>query len=364
MEELSNKSRRFGGDKEFTLDRVVRLVLAVVLVVGIIWLLRRLHNVLLPFLVAWFIAYMLEPIVQYNSKVFKIKRRFGAVFLTLAELLIVLTGLGFLFVPAIIDQMHTLALLIHDYAVGGGTTSFIPPSVHDYLRNAIDFEAISSQLTRQDLQSILNALSSALAGGVSVILSLLNWVLVILYVIFIMLDYEKLLAGFKAIIPQRHREKVLNVLNDMKDSMNRYFRGQALVAFIVGILFAIGFAIVGLPMGIVLGLFIGVLNLVPYLQLVSLIPTTILCIICTANTDTSFWLIWWECMAVYVIVQCIQDLFLTPKIMGNAMGLNPALILLSLSVWGSLLGFVGLIIALPLTTLLISYYNRYLSNMR
>ena len=65
-------------------------------------------------------------------------------------------------------------------------------------------------------------------------------------------------------------------------------------------------------------------------------------------------------MAVYVIVQVIQDLFLVPKIMGKTMGLNPAIILLSLSIWGSLFGFIGLIIALPLTTLVLSYYNRYI----
>ena len=65
-------------------------------------------------------------------------------------------------------------------------------------------------------------------------------------------------------------------------------------------------------------------------------------------------------MAVYIIVQAIQDLILTPKIMGKAMGLNPAIILLSLSVWGTLLGMLGLIIALPLTTLLLSYYNHYI----
>ena len=68
-------------------------------------------------------------------------------------------------------------------------------------------------------------------------------------------------------------------------------------------------------------------------------------------------------MAVYCVVQAIQDLFLTPKIMGKAMGLNPAIILLSLSIWGTLLGFLGLIIALPLTTLLLAYYDEYLNTL-
>ena len=144
--------------------------------------------------------------------------------------------------------------------------------------------------------------------------------------------------------------------------MNRYFRNQFYISMIVGVLFSIGFVIIGLPMGVVLGLFIGFLNMVPYLQLISLPITAILCIVCSVSTGVDFWAIFWESMAVYIIVQCIQDLFLTPKIMGKAMGLNPAIILLSLSVWGALLGFMGLIIALPLTTLLLSYYNIYIVN--
>ncbi len=111
-----------------------------------------------------------------------------------------------------------------------------------------------------------------------------------------------------------------------------------------------------------MGIFIGVLNMVPYLQFISIIPITLLCMICSVENTESFWPMWWSCIAIYAIVQCIQDLILTPKIMGKMMGLNPAIILLSLSLWGTLLGFIGLIIALPLTTLLLSYYNQYISN--
>ena len=115
-------------------------------------------------------------------------------------------------------------------------------------------------------------------------------------------------------------------------------------------------------MAIVFGLFIGLLNLVPYLQLISLIPAVFLCIVYSASGESDFWSIFSQCMIVYCVVQSIQDLFLTPKIMGKAMNLNPAIILLSLSVWGTLLGFIGLIIALPLTTLILSYYERYITS--
>ncbi len=180
-----------------------------------------------------------------------------------------------------------------------------------------------------------------------------------LYLVFIMLHYERLMLSSRQLLPYNHRRRVFRIFDDIKMAMNRYFRGQFLIAFSVGILFSIGFLIIGLPMAVVMGMFIGMLNMVPYLQLISLPITAILCLVAFVSGNADFWVIFWEAMAVYVVVQLIQDLILTPKIMGKAMGLNPAIILLSLSIWGCLLGFMGLIIALPLTTLILSYYDLY-----
>ena len=141
--------------------------------------------------------------------------------------------------------------------------------------------------------------------------------------------------------------------------MNSYFRGQGLVAFCVGVLFSIGFVIVDFPLAVGLGMFMGFLNLVPYLQTLGFVPMILLALLEAADTGQNFWWILLPAVIVVAVVQVLQDTVLVPKIMGSAMGLNPAVILLSLSVWGSLLGFIGLIIALPLTTLLISYYKRF-----
>ena len=141
--------------------------------------------------------------------------------------------------------------------------------------------------------------------------------------------------------------------------MNKYFRGQAVVAFCVGVLFSIGFLIIDFPMAIGLGMFIGLLNMVPYLQLVGFVPTILLAIVKAADTGQNFWLIMLMALLVFAVVQLIQDGLLTPKIMGNVTGLNSAIILLSHSIWGSLLGMLGMVIALPLTTLLLNYYQKY-----
>lgn len=352
--------------KEFTFDRVMRIIFTVCVLAIVLWLINTLKNVLLPFFVAVLIAYIFEPFVQSNRKLLHLRGRVVAVFVTLFEAAFFL-GIALYFIgPMIGDEMSQMAEIFRRYASSELKSGFIPQGIHDFLRHNLDFESLSHSLTSQEwmsvVENVLSATWDVISGGFNILLGVFNWFIVILYVVFIMLDYEKLNRGMRNMVPPSARKVVFAVGADVKRSMNHYFRGQATIALIVGILFAIGFLIIGMPMAIVFGLFIGLLNLVPYLQLVSLIPAVALCIIYSASgVEGDFWAIFLRCIAVYCIVQLIQDLYLTPRIMGKAMGLNPAIILLSLSIWGTLLGFIGLIIALPLTTLLLSYYEHFIS---
>lgn len=352
--------------RPYTFDRVVRLVITLVIVLAAIWLIDILKDVLLPFLVACLIAYLFEPFVQFNRHLLHLRGRVPAIFVTLFEAAFFLTALGYFIIPVIVSEINQMADVLSAYASSKMTLSEegMLAELHNYIRRKIDFHGIAELLKSQQVMGMVeNTLAtvwSVITGSISVIIGLFNWLIVILYVVFIMIDYERLGRGFRLMVPPKMRGTAGKIGRDIKDSMNHYFRGQALIALIVGVLFSIGFTIIDLPMAILLGMFIGVLNLVPYLQLISLLPTTLLCMVYAIGGGQEFWPIFLESIAVYCVVQVIQDFFLTPKIMGKAMGLNPAIILLSLSVWGTLLGMVGLIIALPLTTLLLSYYNTYI----
>ncbi len=347
----------------YTFDRVVRIIITVIGVLGALWLINYLKDVLLPFCVAVLIAYILEPFVQYNRRLLHLKGRVIAIFMTLFEACFLVACCCAIFAPRFIAELHEMAQIFRNYAASAADIQFLPHEVHQFIQRNIDFNKLSTDLLNQEWVSILeSALSTSwgiITSSFSILLGIFNWLIVVLYVIFIMIDYDRLARGFRLMVPPRYRHIVFKIGGDVKRSMNHYFRGQALVAFLVGILFSIGFSIVGLPMAIILGLFIGLLNMVPYLQLISIVPTTLLCLVYAAGGGGDFWTIFWECIAVYAVVQAIQDLFLTPKIMGKAMGLNPAIILLSLSIWGTLLGLIGLIIALPMTTLILAYYNEY-----
>lgn len=354
--------------RPYTFDRVVRLVITTIVVCAAVWLIYRLRGVLLPFCVAALIAYIFEPFVQFNRELLRLKGRVAAIFITLFEATLAFGLLCYMLIPMITSEMAHMSHLLKVYSQSQVSIPFLPDWLHEFIRNYVDFEYLSSLLTREDQIKLLESAAfhtwSVLTSGISMIVGLLSWFIVFLYVIFIMLDYERLSKSLHHMVPPAWRKTVFRIGNDIQRSMNHYFRGQALVAFCVGVLFTIGFLIIGMPLAVVLGMFIGLLNMVPYLQLISLVPTIFLCLVCSVDQGVDFWTIFWECMAVYCVVQAIQDLFLTPKIMGKAMGLNPAIILLSLSIWGTLLGFLGLIIALPLTTLLLAYYDEYLNTLQ
>lgn len=198
---------------------------------------------------------------------------------------------------------------------------------------------------------------------ISSTLSVFSWTVVffmgITYFIFIMMDFEKLAHGFINLFPIDARSMVKSIMYEIDGYMNSYFRGQALIAISVGILLSIGYKIIGLPMAIVIGLFIGMLNFIPYLQLLGFIPLTFLAILQSAQTGQNVFLCILLAYGVLGIVQIIQDTVLTPHIMGRQMGMRPSLILFSIAFWGYILGFFGLLIALPMTMSLYAIYKRY-----
>ncbi len=350
-------------NKTITLDTVVRGIIAVIIVTGIIMLLNRLSGVLLPFFAAWLIAYLLFPLVKFFQYKCKLRFRILAIICAILTVGLVLTGVFWLIVPPMIEEGARLKDFFIAYIEGNSTLSSIPGKVQDYIRENLDVEQLKAIVTQESfinsIKETMPKVWNVIGQAFNVVGSLLSLTMILLYTIFILIDYEGLTNGWPNLLPHRYRPFALQLVGDVEDGMNKYFRGQGLIAFIVGVLFSIGFLIIDFPMAIALGMFIGLLNMVPYLQMLGFIPTIILALAKSAETGENFWIILLMALAVFAIVQAIQDAFLTPKIMGEVTGLNAAIILLSLSIWGSLLGMLGMIIALPITTLLLNYYQRY-----
>lgn len=350
--------------RPYTFDRVVRIFFTVIAVIGVIYLINRLKGALLPFLVAWLIAYLIHPYVQFIQRRLKVRNRMAAIFCALLSIAGALYLLCLVFLPAILTEMEKVGVVIQKFLTHTDHSASLPESITLFIQNNIDPEQIKALFSNKEwlktLEELIAKAWTLITGSVSQIITIVSWFIVLLYLVFILLDYEKIIIGFRQLIPSVYRPVVLTIMSDLEISMNRYFRGQSLIAFLVGILFCIGFLIIGLPLAIPLGLFIGLLNMVPYLQIAGVFPTILLCLLKASESGMNFWIIFALAMVVFSVVQIIQDGFLTPRIMGKVTGLNPAIILLSLSIWGSLMGMIGMIIALPLTTLMLSYYQHYI----
>ena len=350
-------------EKEITFDRFVRILGIVLLVGGVLYTMNFLSSVLLPFFVAWLLAYLMYPIVKFVQYKLHVPTRALSIIVALVFVLAVIGGVFYLIIPPMIDQFEKLGDIVMQYVKQGTNGESFQAVVQQWLHD--NRQAIEQVFKRKDvsdaIKSAMPKLFSVLGQTANVILSIVASLITLLYMFFILLDYEYLSSSWIKIFPKKVRPFWQSLMKDVERELNSYIRGQSLVALIMGILFCIGFTIIDFPMAIGLGILIGIMDLVPYLHTFALIPTAFLALLKAADTGQNFWVILASAVAVFCVVQVIIDMVVTPKVMGKAMGLNPAILLLALSVWGTLLGFIGLIIALPLTTILIAYYQRYVT---
>ncbi|MBQ5779151.1 MAG: AI-2E family transporter [Paludibacteraceae bacterium] len=354
--------------KPFTFDRVIRILLGISIAIALYLLFDRLSNVLLPFLIAWLIAYLLYPIMHFFETKCRISHRIASITLTLVSVVSFFILILTLIIPPIVNEVLEAKDVVFTLTKHLETTSFLTETTKNQLIEWFNHlnltEILTGATTKENLlEKILPYFGKFLSSSMNFIAGLLVVFITILYLIFILWDYEHIAKNCITLVPHKYQNLIILIAEDLKSGMNKYFRGQLVIASIAGLLLSIGFYFIDLPLGIILGLSMGILTLVPYLKTIMLPVVLLFAFIGAQQSGLNWWIMGLESLAVMGIVQIIEDLFLIPKIMGNAMGLNPAVILLSLSIWGSLFGIAGMIVALPLTTILLSYYTKVIKNV-
>ena len=350
-------------EKKITFDRFIRWIVIGGIIFLSLFVLNYLSAVLLPFFIAWVMAYLMYPVAIFFEKRLHIKVRAISIILAMLTAIAVLSGVIYLIIPPMIEQFSTFTRLATTYLHQAAHIDNIPETITAWINNhSTEIEKyLKSDDFSDTLKEAMPKVFSFIGHTWSVVMSIAASCIILLYMFFILLDYEYLSKNWIRIFPKSTHHFWQELAQDAANALNAYVRGQCLVALTMGILFCIGFTIIGFPMAIGLGILIGILDLVPYLHTFALIPTAFLAGLKALDTGQSFWVVFGLALLVFAVVQVIIDMVVTPKIMGKQMGLNPAILLLSLSVWGALLGFIGLIVALPLTTLIMAYWKRYVT---
>ncbi len=349
--------------KEITFDKFIRWVGIALIIMAVFFLVNYLSKVLLPFFVAWLFAYLIHPIDKFVETKLHVRVRALSVIIAITMVVAVIGLIMWMIIPPMIEQFQKLYVILTHWVHETTHTNSISEWISMWLeRNQQEIERFFRSPDFTDtLKTAAPKLFSFLGQTASIIISIVASLITLLYMFFILLDYEYLTTNWIRIFPKKTRPFWSDLMKDVKRELNNYIRGQGSVALCMGIMFCIGFTIMDFPMAIGLGILIGILDLVPYLHTFALIPTAFLAMLKAADTGQNFWMIFGLAVGLFIVIQIITEFIVIPQIMGKAMGLNPAILLLSLSVWGAILGFIGLIVALPLTTLIIAYWQKYVT---
>ena len=350
--------------REFTFDRIARMLVLSVLILLIYVAVQAIWSVILPFLLAGIFAYVMMPLVRFFQYTLRLRSRGLSVILTLLLLGAVVYLAVIFIIPSINAEIEKTLQVISGYSSGQDIlTMILPRNIRNYLNGGLRWGNFPQHLSLEKILENVKLLLDQVGGIINSTLSIFSWGLVFLigfvYFVFILLDFENLGRGFISLFPKTLRPTIRTISMDLDRYMNNYFRGQALVAMSVGILLTIGFNIIGLPLATAMGIFIGILNFIPYMQALGIIPLGLASLLMAAQTGENAFVCMLLGYGVLMIVQIIQDMIIVPRIMGQTMGMRPSLILLVLSIWGYLLGFFGMLIALPITMFIYSLYMRY-----
>lgn len=351
-------------NKPFTVDRTMRILFTIAIIATLVYVVSMLWQVILPFLLSGIFAYVMMPFVRFFQYRLRVRRR-GLAVLIVFVIISALITLGFLYlIPSINDEIQKTIEALSAYSQGQSVINMIiPEHYRDVIQNNINLKELGEHLSVDSIVETSKTMWGQLSGIISGTLSVFSWGVVfamgLVYFIFIMMDFEGLVRGLVRLMPRSLQQDTMAILKEVDFYMNSYFRGQALIALSVAVLLSIAFNIIGLPMATAMGIFIGLLNFIPYMQALGVLPLGVMAVLMAAQTGQGVFLCLLQAYGALMLVQVLQDTLLVPRIMGQSMGMRPSLILLSLAVWGYLLGFFGMLIALPITMSIYSVYMRY-----
>lgn len=346
-------------------DRFIRGLLFLAVITVLVLGLRWLSPVLIPFFAAWAIAWILAPVVNFFQSTCRLRSRVLSVLITLALLIGLASAVAWLIIPPLIDGVTQIKEALLSYLASGHIRNIHLPEWLDHLMQQwLDQEKIQSMLRSDNLMKTIREtlphVWNMLVSTANLVMSLVGAAFGALYLFFLLLDYDYYTTAWINWLPRTQRNFFRRLSEDLGHNMRGYFRGQALVALSNCVMFTLGFWIIGLPMPLGMGLFVGLISFIPYVQVVGFAPAAVLALMEMSDTGRSFWGLMALVLLVYIVVQVLQDTVFTPRIMGKIMGLSSAMVLLSLSIWSYMAGIIGLIIALPLTTIIFAYYKRYI----
>lgn len=344
----------------FRKSKLIKIIISLSSIIFALWFLHSISNLLAPFVVALVISYALNPLVEKMTRG-KITRTIASAIILVAFLLISALAI-ILLAPPIAAQfselIKSLPGALNDLQTWINVV--LIPKLNSLGIPTADIQTKLSKELPEKLENLLNTLLSGLSGlfaGLSVVLTqVVNLILIPFLTFYIMKDFDNLKNLIKDLFPRKSREKATEYYQKIDDLLGSFIRGQLIVSVIHGIIVYIFLSILGVKFAVFLGALGIVLNIIPYFGL--LVEITLAVIVSLFSGDPGFQVP--LVIIIYLAQNLLETSFIIPKIVGNRIGLHPALLILSLFVFSYFFGFIGMLIALPTMSIIIMFFREWL----
>ena len=345
---------------------LARNVMWLAVVLFVIWFLDSVSTILAPFIVSFVFAYMLNPVVDLFEG-WKIPRWVSALIL----ILLFISGLTlviFFVLPVALAQVEGILDGLSKFTNDLGNTFWNSKIIRILERYGISVNELrstfASQLTPrfEDLLKVLIKSLGAVISSISDFITQIFYIILIPFLTFYFLtDLPKISHRILLLFPRRMRDRAAEYMTGTDELIGRYLRGALLVACLQGIIISVLFSIIGMKYALLLGLLAGILDLIPYFGLIAIM---VLSAIVATFSDPPILLKLALAVGSIGFLHIIEVVLLSPKIVGGKVGLHPLLIILSLLIFMYFLGFVGLLIAVPATALIILFVRDWEARKR
>jgi predicted PurR-regulated permease PerM len=356
-----NDSVRWYSHRRY-LYLLAKVVFFSLFVLGAWWFLGRLSNIVIPLFISMLIAYLFDPMVDWFEN--------KGVNRTLAIAFMMMVGLGtvtlflVLITPTLVEEVSLLyteklprffrdvqawyldTQMWIEQRTGYTLPKTVGETFSDYRQKIQD---LATSAVQEAFQRVTTVTTQFLSGTWAVLAYLFNAALVPLFTFYFLRDFDKYKHAAHELVPLPRRESVVARARRVDGVVGHWFRGQVTVAAILMVLYTIGLAICGVKLWYAIGIFAGILSIIPYLGFIIGIG---LALLMSALDDGSGWGQIFGVLAVFTVVQIAEGYVITPKIVGEKVGLSPVMVIIVLLVGAELFGFLGVLLAIPAAAVL------------
>lgn len=349
-------------DRDFiakSIRRGIVLAVATAVILALLWLLK---SALTPLAVAFAFAYLLDPLID-RFEAHKIPRSFAVLFLVAVSGIIALVS-SFFLVPKLLQEIAQLAERLPGYldsalaAISPRFESWFGITLPGSIREGLD--SLQSGGVAVPLESLRRLIERTLQGFTGTLGSLVGLLVIPVITYYALIEFDNIKTWFLKLVPVQYQEAVDAKVSMIDVLIAGFIRGQLIVAVLLGTLYAIGFSLIGIDMAIGIGMVAGMLGIIPYVgSAVALGLAAGLCLLQYGVDVHLIFVVGW-----YALIQMLEGLFLTPRIVGRSVGIHPVAVIVGLLIGGDLLGFLGLIVAVPVTAIIQVFVKELLESYR